>query len=70
MICANGINPRRPGRPAGRFQLRQSIQLLKIGMVSDHDQYQCPNCKAKFLFPQDPTAEQIPLIPTRTLCHV
>ncbi|HEV2692077.1 MAG TPA: hypothetical protein VG347_04205 [Verrucomicrobiae bacterium] len=46
MKCARCIKP------------RHSTRLLKIGEVGDHDQLQCPNCNAKFLFPKDTTAEQ------------
>jgi len=58
MTCENCFTPHRTGKPPGQFRLKQSIKLLKIGELDDHDKMQCPSCKAIFWHPKD-EAEQI-----------
>jgi phage FluMu protein Com len=50
MNCAKCSNPSRVGRQTHQFRLTQSIRLLKVGSLEDHDKFQCPKCKAIFWF--------------------
>ena len=56
MNCAKCIGTWPAGK--GAYKITRPIRLLRIGEVGDHDQFQCPNCHAKFFFPKDASAEQ------------